>query len=563
MYVFTANMEHLLTFKGYLGTSSNWAFNRRVLLMAYSRLLGQPAPLEFTLSPEGIQYDLGWDGQRDVAVAATLLLPSIDYALYLINAVKFHCAQIFHLWDETHFMRQFYEFYGPSTNPPYRGLWYVHFLIILAFGKIFVARKNENRRPLGAEYFVQAMKLMPDITFLHTQPVEAIEVLCCKALYLQCLDYRCAAYAVIGEAVRLTLAEGMHTNMQVEGLTEQHVQRCRNVWWTVYILDRQMSSLMGVPIAVKDDDISAYLPTFSGSLLKSQALELNVKLSGIISQILNTVYGLEGRLNRKFISSTKKALKEIASVTDQLKKSFDFPPSGSSGISRIAAHLQLLHHQCVVLATRPLLFSLLKTRLDKISDMPVLSGSTKTLLNMCVESSQHILAVLERLREQHLLETFLPFDLEAAFVAGMVLLIAPYVEAEPVTQSPWIEVAYSILDELTMQGLLQAEARKSELQQLQKIFLQIPQAVQNELADEQQTAFMQQNMTSIEGDASNFSYEFIEDALWRTTFTADHLMNVADTLDLDGIDWMTTGSNSAGQEEPTLEDLAPTSAEMQ
>lgn len=533
--------------------------------MAYSRLLGQPAPLEFTLSPEGTQYELGWDGQRDIVVAETMLLPSIDYALYLINAVKFHCAQIFHLWDETHFMRHFYDFYGPSTSAPNRGLWYVHFLIILAFGKIFVARKNEGRRPLGAEYFVQAMKLMPDITFLHTQPVEAIEVLCCKALYLQCLDYRCAAYSVIGEAVRLALAEGMHTNMQVEGLTEQHVQRCRNVWWTVYVLDRQMSSLMGVPIAVKDDDISAYLPTFSGSLLKSQALELNVKLSGIIAQILNTVYGLEGRLNRKFISSTKKALKEIASVTDQLKKSFDFPPNGSSGISRIAAHLQLLHHQCVVLATRPLLFSLLKTRLDKITDMPTISGSTKTLLNMCIESSQHILAVLERLREQHLLESFLPFDLEAAFVAGMVLLIAPYVETEPTaTLSPWIEVAYSILDELIIQGLLPAEARKSELQQLQKIFQQIPQAVQNELADDQQTASPQQNMmANVENDASNFAYEFIEDALWRTTFTADDLMNVADTLDLDGIDWMTTGSNSAGQDETALEDFAPTGATLQ
>ena len=78
--------------------------------------------------------------------------------------------------------------------------------------------------------------------------------------------------------------------MQVEGLDEQHVQRCRNVWWTVYILDRQMSSLMGVPLAVKDDDITASLPTFHGSLQKTLALELNVKLSGIISRILNSKF---------------------------------------------------------------------------------------------------------------------------------------------------------------------------------------------------------------------------------------------------------------------------------
>jgi len=80
----------------------------------------------------------------------------------------------------------------------------------------------------------------------------------------------------------------MHTSMQDQGLDDYFVQRCRNVWWTVYILDRQMSSLLGVPLAVRDEDITASLPTFSGSLQKSLALELNVKLSRVISQILNS-----------------------------------------------------------------------------------------------------------------------------------------------------------------------------------------------------------------------------------------------------------------------------------
>ncbi|KAK5102621.1 hypothetical protein LTS08_003421 [Lithohypha guttulata] len=523
--------------------------------MAHVRLTGQPAPPLSTLF-DGTMYNLGWDGQRDASVADNILLPSIDYAIYLINAVKFHCGQMFHLFDDVSFMRQFHNFYAATDDDSARGLWYVHFLILLAFGKVFVARKNEGRRPLGADFFVQAMKLMPDITFLHTQPVHAIEVLCCKALYLHCLDFRTSAYTVIGEALRLALGEGMHTNMQVEGLDEQHVQRCRNVWWTVYILDRQMSSLMGVPLAVKDDDITASLPTFHGSLQKTLALELNVKLSGIISRILNSVYGQEGRLNRKFISSTKNALKAIAGITDQLKKSFEFPPSGSAaGISRLAAHLHLLHHQCVVLATRPLLFSLLKKRLDHLEEeqaIPTTTGSAKALLQMCIESSQHILAVLERLKEQNLLESFLPFDLEGAFVAGMVLLIAPLVDSELLTtQFPWLDMAYATLDELGAQGLLNARARKGELQQLQKVFEQMPQPSQNDFVDEEQAVFMQQQAMHLNMDSENpnFGYEFIEDAIWRTTFTADQLINVANTLDLDGIDWMTTGSNSGIQED--------------
>lgn len=76
--------------------------------------------------------------------------------------------------------------------------------------------------------------------------------------------------------------------MHDHGLDEAHVQRCRNVWWTIYILDRQMSSLLGVPLAIRDGDISASLPTFTGSPQKSLALEVHVKLSGMISQILDS-----------------------------------------------------------------------------------------------------------------------------------------------------------------------------------------------------------------------------------------------------------------------------------
>lgn len=257
-----STFDHVLTMRvEYLGTSSNWAFNRRVLSMAYERLTGQPVPVQNTMFG-GTMYDLGWNGQRDIVASDTTPLPSADYAIYLINAVKFHCGQMFHLFDEISFMWRFHDFHATTTDISRpNDLWYVHFLIILAFGKVFAARRNNARRPPGAELFVQAMKLKPDVTCLHTQPLHAVEILCCEALYVQYLDFRSAAYNVIGQAPRIALAEGMHTNMQDQGLDETHVQRCRNLWWTVYILDRQMSSLMGVPLAVRDEDITASLPS--------------------------------------------------------------------------------------------------------------------------------------------------------------------------------------------------------------------------------------------------------------------------------------------------------------
>lgn len=80
----------------------------------------------------------------------------------------------------------------------------------------------------------------------------------------------------------------MQTDMHDSGLDEAHIQRCLNAFWTVYILDRQMSSLMGVPLALKDSEISSQLPTFPAAPQKSMALQLHVRLSKTIAQILNS-----------------------------------------------------------------------------------------------------------------------------------------------------------------------------------------------------------------------------------------------------------------------------------
>lgn len=168
--------------------------------MTHERLVGLPLSPE-NLLYEGEVYDLGWDGQRTRQSTANLdagSLPSPDFAMYLINAVKFHCGQMFHLFDEETFMEQFSQFHDNSTDKPtIHSLWYTHYLLILAFGKAFVARTNTGRRPPGAELFVQAMKYLPEIMFRCEEPIETIEVLCCAALYLQSLDFRSASYRVV------------------------------------------------------------------------------------------------------------------------------------------------------------------------------------------------------------------------------------------------------------------------------------------------------------------------------------------------------------------------------
>ena len=181
----------------FLGSSSNWSFGRRALALVHSRVFGCPLP-EADLHYDGSTYELGWDGRRTATSAVHPALPTADHALFLINTVKFHCGQLFHIFDNDLFMHHFNAFHesgqGQNRCPE---LWYIHYLIVLAIGKSLVGRLKKARKPSGGDLFVQAMQILPDQIFLWTDPVQSTEILCCAALYLQCLDMRVVAYTMV------------------------------------------------------------------------------------------------------------------------------------------------------------------------------------------------------------------------------------------------------------------------------------------------------------------------------------------------------------------------------
>ncbi|KAK1622528.1 fungal-specific transcription factor domain-containing protein [Colletotrichum phormii] len=461
----------------YLGTSSNWSFTRSVLNITHQYVHKTPLPTN-TLLFDGTTYALNWDGYRAGEVPEIPALPKQDYAIYLVNAVKFHCGQMFHLFDEETFMKSLYSFYSdPNPRPDPTDPWFIHFLLILSFGKAFTTKTNRGNRPPGHDFFVKAMQLLPDFSVLLKNHVLSTEIMCCIALYTQCIDFRHCSYNYIGQALRIALGEGMHTDMPVQQLGEAYVERCRRLWWTVHILDREITSLFGMPPSIHDDYVLCQLPTYSGSVQRTAALRMRIKLSKVIGSINRKFYGLDGRLNNKFMLGTKEVLASVAEIADELQQSFALPlERNTSCISRTSAHLHLLHHQvcyCIFLATRPLLFCFLKIRFESQSKCTELLRSSQTvrnLIQMCIDSSQQMVSILDCLHSQGLLETFLPFDLEASFVSASSLLLGPAIDPQCFEcLDPSLEKVYTVLDEMIMAGNGIAKYRKFELQQLENM----------------------------------------------------------------------------------------------
>ena len=85
--------------------------------------------------------------------------------------------------------------------------------------------------------------------------------------------------------MRIAVEQGMNTDMESQYFAEGTVERSRETWWTVYVLDRLMSSTLGVPLALADENITARLPSFSGSARKTQALSILVQISQATAEI--------------------------------------------------------------------------------------------------------------------------------------------------------------------------------------------------------------------------------------------------------------------------------------
>lgn len=70
------------------------------------------------------------------------------------------------------------------------------------------------------------------------------------------------AYRVIGLAARMCLELGLHrTNALKKSFPiEDQWSDVRNVFWSIYILDRRWALGIGLPFVIQDEDIDPNLP---------------------------------------------------------------------------------------------------------------------------------------------------------------------------------------------------------------------------------------------------------------------------------------------------------------
>lgn len=193
-----STLSFVLTSVVFLGPTSTWSFSRRVLSNIRDRL-NPDRSVPIPLAVDGDAYQIHWRCASSDELPDISGLPSLEYAIFLLNAVKFRLSPLYRLFDEEEFLQNLHAFYDNATAKAQESrLWYVQYLVVMAFGEALLVpvRTASNTAP-WTKYFTRAMSLLPDTTRLWNEPTLAIETLALIALYFHSVDMRDTAYCYV------------------------------------------------------------------------------------------------------------------------------------------------------------------------------------------------------------------------------------------------------------------------------------------------------------------------------------------------------------------------------
>ncbi|KIV86015.1 hypothetical protein PV11_01658 [Exophiala sideris] len=427
----------------YLGSSSSWAFSWQI-----RSFLRQSVGDEVVIN----------------------LVPPSEEATYAMGSAS---VPTYHLFEKESFMRKLNDFYQTSpTIEALADLWHVQFLLVIAFGKLFLRRGASSLGPPGARDVIRALQLKPDISDSWEDPILYVEVICLLSLYLLTADIRGTAYVFIGQGLRVALSLGMNRETPPGTLARIEYERRRRLWWTLYIIDRKLSINQGAPLSITDNDIDISLPGQEDLGFSNTALLLHVKLAVLEGKVMSAAFGINSTLDRSFMAAVREVLDSMTKMAEDFTGDFELDIN-TGKVSRVAATLQLMYYQCAIMTTRPIMFVLAKQRLaPALNGLPIvktLSEPVLALLKTCVGAATTVIKILSVLHERDLVEPFFPLDLQSIFSAGFILALTTIAYPSMTIEERDIAKAEEILDWMCSKGNFPAGSRRDELRELQEV----------------------------------------------------------------------------------------------
>ncbi|KAI8932480.1 hypothetical protein NX059_010665 [Plenodomus lindquistii] len=298
-----------------------------------------------------------------------------------------------------------------TTEDTHRPLAFYHVCFALA-SSIYPMSFRHLEQHTGEAYFMRARLLLGNPLDTVRFTLSDVPVLALMGLYLIELNRRDAAYMYVSLAIHIAVIHGAFRTFRDEPSTR--------TFWSLYIMDRWLSVLMGRPPTLADEAVRLPLPSDVPDMPPCAGIRANIELARISGFIVCETFKIAPR-DQEARSSTQiidRALKMLNHWRVQLPAGLDFDsPEPSCMI------LHMAQGQFIVLTTRPVYLAAVKqavaARFHGL-DWSVEQHAQSAHIVACSQAAFRNVTLAQRLHKKR---KFLQCALHYLFNATVVLLL--------------------------------------------------------------------------------------------------------------------------------------------
>lgn len=377
----------------------------------------------------------------------THLLPDKQTANVLVQSYFINTNGLLEVFDRNEFINTLETCYiDPfSVDPSWLCLLHLTFAIGLVMAApvpgtpedAIIQKLKAGNVDRSYVFYLNAKSLSdPLATGFEDAGFWSIQALALMTVYMLAISKRNTAYAYYGMAVRSAFALGLHKEetMLIFSSPDQIVRR--NLWRTLFVLDRFLSASLGRPTAIHEDDCSGdaltgdpkpsnleqdTLPTVANiRATNSPGLQASVKTSHIVGLILQKVYS-KRKISTKLAQEIADQCKGWGQVLDPtLRSRQPKVVNASQGIAIL--HANLFYYHSIILLTRPFFVFLFSKDKRESSQKQKRSSRMESFAEACVRASGRTITLVQKAYEAQYLPRRNPFILYFLFAAALITL---------------------------------------------------------------------------------------------------------------------------------------------
>ncbi|KAK0623025.1 fungal-specific transcription factor domain-containing protein [Immersiella caudata] len=378
------------------------------------------------------------------------ILPDKQTADILIESYFINTCGLIEVFDRKAFIDGVETVYRDPLSAGHHSL--CHLFLVLALGLLLAAPTAGSRQEAiihkllaakmdRAELFFRSARSMcdPDSGF-EDADFWSVQALSLMTVYMLAVSKRNRAYAYLGMAVRSAYALGLHREETMNDFIFTAVQMTvrRNLWKTLFILDRFLAASLGRPTAISEDDCSCKIMPDNdiSSPLASGEPSLGSVHARSLDSCVRSCHAIGVTL--KVFSSRKISTSMVQGIVDLSNAGGQGPhttlqrrqPKGPSihpaaGIANL--HQDLLSLHSLILLTRQLFimhnWKLEEQRSGLTEPSPMYGSPMARYSEACVIASYHTIHLLQRAREAGYLPRRNPFIIYFLFAASLVVFM--------------------------------------------------------------------------------------------------------------------------------------------